>query len=794
MIGRSIVHRLMVPAVVLVLATGAAVGFLGFINAKDAVGGIAAGLRGQMSGRVVDHLRVFFEDHEAVLDATASAIAAGDIDGADTSGLERHLLRQARTFGHLTSLYFANPLGGLVGSSHDGLRASFYILATDGFAAGRLVKHEVDAGGAKGRPLQSFAHFDARTRPWYLAALDDDAARFSDIYVLATGQDMALAQSRAVRDRAGRLMGVLGIDVFVSQFSEFLKASHGGMPGLSFIVDAAGLLVATSSGEPLFAERGDGRPGQRIAAADSANADIASAARAIRERLDPTAAVDGGLSLMVELPTGRDFVEAVPFRMNGLSWLAVTVVPEAAYLAPVLAGNQRTLALILAATAAMALLMWLLVRRIAAPLRRLTVLTRSIEGDRFEGPVPRFGDDEIGDLARAFAEMLGRLRSAKEERDRLFRQSREAELRWRFALEGAGNGVWDWNIRTGEVFYSRRWKEMLGFAEDEVGPTLDEWSRRIHPDDREGCLEDVRRHLAGETEIYSNEHRVLCRDGLYKWIQDRGKVVERDADGAPLRAVGIHQDVTQQRHAEECLRHAQKMEAVGQLTGGIAHEFNNIFQAIEGTLAFGRELASGDPRLDEVLADAQSAQRRGGMLTRQLVAFARHQVLRPEALAAGALIEDIMTLVAGLFGDDVDVLVDIDPGSGSILVDRQELTSAFLNIVLNARWAMPEGGTLIVTSARRRIVAGAADAGVAPGDYVEIAIADTGFGMAEAIRRRAFEPFFTTKEVGAGSGLGLSMVHGFARQSGGAATIESAVGKGTTVRLLLPAVPETTAA
>jgi len=147
-----------------------------------------------------------------------------------------------------------------------------------------------------------------------------------------------------------------------------------------------------------------------------------------------------------------------------------------------------------------------------------------------------------------------------------------------------------------------------------------------------------------------------------------------------------------------------------------------------------------------------------------------------------------MTLVAGLFGDDVDVLVDIDPGSGSILVDRQELTSAFLNIVLNARWAMPEGGTLIVTSARRRIVAGAADAGVAPGDYVEIAIADTGFGMAEAIRRRAFEPFFTTKRS-APQRARAYPVHGFAA-SRARATIESLRRQGTNGRLLRPAFPE----
>ncbi|MCX5861822.1 MAG: PAS domain S-box protein [Deltaproteobacteria bacterium] len=166
---------------------------------------------------------------------------------------------------------------------------------------------------------------------------------------------------------------------------------------------------------------------------------------------------------------------------------------------------------------------------------------------------------------------------------------RESEERWQFALEGARDGVWDWNAQTNEVFFSRQWKAMLGYEEHEIGNTLDEWDKRVHTDDKESCYGDLERHFSGETPFYENEHRVLCKDGNYKWILDRGKVMEWMDDGKPLRVIGTHMDMTDRKRAEQekenlraQLLQSQKMETMGTLAAGIAHDFNNMLAIILG--------------------------------------------------------------------------------------------------------------------------------------------------------------------------------------------------------------------
>jgi PAS domain S-box-containing protein len=786
---------------------------------------------------------------------------------------------------------------------------------------------------------------------------------------------------------------------------------------------------------------------------------------------------------------------------------------------------------------------------------------------------------------------------------KLERDFESSQTRWRFALEGAGDGVWDWDCRTGTVAFSRQWKEMLGYEDAEIGGSLDEWRKRVHPDDLAGCLNDLDRHFRGETTAYVNEHRMLCRDGSYRWILDRGKVVERSEDGRPLRVIGTHTDITERkrmevaldhrerylrailqttvdafwvldvegkfidsneaysrmsgysreealalriadvdvledpaatatrtrriiengsetfetRHrrkdgsildvevsathldidggrlicfcrditerkraeervrddarrlrsivkvlqhgttviqefldyalgealelvqsrfgyiyfyhedrkefvlntwskevmtacavaepqtcyaldktgiwgeavrqrrpiilndfvaqhplkkgyptghvaltrfltvpvfkgdhivavvgvankaadydekdvlqltllmdavwksvevmrAQEALRvseerfakafraspapmsistigagvllevndewlsmfgfergevigkntldldcwsrdrraavmerlrqdgsfrgleatvrtkagrerkvllagesigddrillvfhditerqemenrlaHAQKMEAVGQLTSGIAHDFNNLLQVVLANIELvGLDLPESG-QAHGYLARARSAVGRGSRLTQQLLSFARRQMLQPQPVDANRLIEDSVALLSRTLGEEVRIETILDARIAPILVDPHSLGNALLNLALNARAAMPGGGTLTFATrgtALREPVA--IDDGVlAAGDYVEVAVSDTGLGMTRDVLEKAFEPFFTTKDVGEGSGLGLSMVYGFARQSGGRATLTSAPGKGTTVGILLPCV------
>jgi signal transduction histidine kinase/CheY-like chemotaxis protein len=260
--------------------------------------------------------------------------------------------------------------------------------------------------------------------------------------------------------------------------------------------------------------------------------------------------------------------------------------------------------------------------------------------------------------------------------------------------------------------------------------------------------------------------------------------------------------VAERRQAEDTLRQAQKMEAVGQLTGGVAHDFNNLLLVIMGNLELlGREVAH-DRRLGRLVATAQKGATRGAQLTSQLLAFSRRQALRPETRRVNEMIGEFDVLAARMLGETVSVAFELDPTAGACKADPAQFGSALLNLVVNARDAMPGGGTLTVASRNLTLDARSASlhAGAQPGRYVVVEVADTGNGMPPEVVERAMEPFFTTKEVGRGTGLGLSQVYGFVHQSGGFMTIRSAVGVGTRICLHLPevtqhaAVAETTSA
>jgi signal transduction histidine kinase len=235
------------------------------------------------------------------------------------------------------------------------------------------------------------------------------------------------------------------------------------------------------------------------------------------------------------------------------------------------------------------------------------------------------------------------------------------------------------------------------------------------------------------------------------------------------------------------LAQAYKLRAVGQLAGGTAHDFNNLLQVIQTSL----ELAiheTDDEGVHHFLDHALQAAKRGGRLTQQLLSFSRKQALRPQIVRPARLIEGILDLIRRTLGEDVEIETVIADDLPPVTVDPHGLENAILNIALNARAAMPAGGTLTVRAARRRLDDDmpTEDSTLPAGDYVEIALTDTGCGMPPDVLGHAFEPFFTTREIGQGSGLGLSMVYGFAKQSGGHAMLASTPGRGTTVTLLLP--------
>jgi PAS domain S-box-containing protein len=264
-----------------------------------------------------------------------------------------------------------------------------------------------------------------------------------------------------------------------------------------------------------------------------------------------------------------------------------------------------------------------------------------------------------------------------------------------------------------------------------------------------------------------------------------------DENGALIGFAKITRDMTERREMEEQLRHLQKMEAIGQLTGGVAHDFNNLLTAVMANIDFisveaDRPSLADAERVKRHAAAAMRAAARGAMLTHQLLAFARKQTLTPKPTNLNELVSGMSEMLLRTLGGTIRVELGLAESLWPALIDPNQIESAILNLAINARDAMPDGGSLIIETANRRTGFPNRRQGLEPGDYVVVAVTDTGTGMTEDVKAKAFDPFFTTKDVGKGSGLGLSQVYGIARQSGGIAELDSAVGRGTTVRIYLP--------
>jgi len=357
-----------------------------------------------------------------------------------------------------------------------------------------------------------------------------------------------------------------------------------------------------------------------------------------------------------------------------------------------------------------------------------------------------------------------------------------------FALGAAGMGNWDLDLGSGKIERTARHDQIFGYAE-----ALPVWNVELllsHVEPSQRAAVSAAFDAAPATGILDVECAILGADGVSRWIVKKGRV-RYAAGGQPVRIVGVVSDITDRKEADARLAQAQKMDAIGQLTGGVAHDFNNLLTPIVGNLDLIRRRHQNDDRTQKLAGGALRAAERASTLTHRLLSFARRQTLQPVAVDVSALIGGIVELIQRSIGPIVRIVLDLPNDLPAARVDPNQLELALLNLAINARDAMPAGGELKLSVTRG--VAGRQNAlGLGSGDYIRIVAADTGHGMDKETLTRATEPFFSTKEMGKGTGLGLSMVHGLAAQSGGTLQISSLPGHGTIVELWLPATDEAT--
>lgn len=524
-------------------------------------------------------------------------------------------------------------------------------------------------------------------------------------------------------------------------------------------------------------------------------------------------------------------------------------------------------------------------------------------------------EKRVAERTGELAAIVSKLQQEILERERTEQDLRTSQERYCLAIEGASGGLWDIDLVTGAVFYSQRWKSMLGYKDDEILPSIEEWESRIHPDDYRQVMDSRREYLEALVPDYEVKYRLLHKNGSYRWVRERGACL-RDAQGKPYRMAGsfiditerkmmknalletekmyrelfeqskdtvfivdtrgrlvdinpagsellgyakeellaldlvhdlhvsrqaraefrhklvpegyvkdaelelkrkdggtaivhvsaslmhdargkltgyrgIAHDVTERKRLEHRLLQSQKMESIGLLAGGVAHEFNNLLTAIIGFADELKEsLDSRDERSLSNILTIRSAAQQAAKFTQGLLSFSRQQVMNRVPVAVNDVVTGTVKLLRKMFPRDIHFSLDLSSEMPTVMADSGQLSQVFMNLAINARDAMTAGGVLSITTRTTVLDAETAQSNglAAPGDYLVVSLADNGAGIDAETLARIFEPFFTSKSVGEGTGLGLSIVYGIIKQHKGSILAESTPGKGTTFTIYLPRV------
>lgn len=783
---------------------------------RSAVNDVTTQLQAEVGARIEQHLVDFLGEAHHLNQVNARLIERGVLDGSNLATLQAYFLSQIESFETPSSVYLGTPQGGLVGAGRE-LTGEHYVTETENLQAGHFQKLEVDAEGKSLAVLASLPDFDATTRPWYQRSIEARDETWSDGYVLFTGNDVAVAASRPVYSASGSLLGVVSTDISTQQLTNYLQTLSYGKTGLGYVMEGNGLLIASSVSNNAVVVQRNGVP-TRIAATDSEDPLIRASASFLAQRFADTTQISGTEPLAFSVEN-RDFlIQVTPHRdVDGLEWLTVVVIPESDFLARIERFRTNLLYInigivLLSIVAATVLAQWM-----SRPMQEMHASLQQAGAGQWMPLIHRSKVMELDHLIMAYNQIVAEIQKTVKrlsEEVTLRRQTeislRESEEHLSHVIEGANLGTWDWQVQGGTVRFNHRWAEMLGYTQTEILPRFESWSDLLHQDERDQLLQELQKHLRGETPIYHIEHRLRTKEGDWKWILGIGRVIERDTHGSPLRATGVHQDISERKAAEEALQFShqalrvahqelqdaqsrmmqqERLAAIGQLAAGIAHDFNNILTAI---LMYGEvSLREKDlsARLRQRLEVIVSQSRQAASLVQQILDFSRGAVVQMSSFNLNDLAERVTQLAQHTIPERITIQFQRSPTPLTIQADASRIQQALLNLIFNARDAMEAGSIRIVLSehdhSEHGVVRCVECGPVHGGHWARVTVSDTGSGIASEHLSHIFEPFFTTKGP-QGHGLGLAQVTGIVKQHGGHIEVETSIGQGTDFHLYFP--------
>ncbi|MGD8626300.1 MAG: histidine kinase dimerization/phosphoacceptor domain -containing protein, partial [Anaerolineae bacterium] len=645
---------------------------------------VAHRLQSETTARIEEHLDTFLRTPHQITRLNASAVRQGWLSLDDMAGMARHFWEQVQVFDSVTSIYFGFSEGGQVGAGREGVEGSLYTTATEGPAAGPWGKYATDGEGNRAGVLTALPHFDARTRPWYTGAVQEGDATWSDVYILFTGQELAIAASRPVYDEGQRLLGVASIDIFISHLSSFVQSLEVGETGSAFIMERSGLLVTSSPGEDPFMAPGGAEAPRRLYAHESEVPAIRGAAGFLLTQFGSYKDIPAEQDLEFEVDGRRHFLQVSPIQDEyGIDWLVAVVVPESDFMAQIEANNRTTIFLMVVALVVAALGGIISARWVTKPILQLDASARALVRGEWEQVSATSGINELAELTRSFNSMAGKLKETLEslrseiaEREEAEAALRTSEAALKRAQEVAHVGNWVWHIKTNRLEWSDEMYRIFGLERESFAGELDKVIvQAIHPDDR-AVVEHSNRSVIEKGQPIPVEYRVIRPDGAVRSVWGEAGELRLDEEGKPEILTGIVQDITRRKKIEEQLRQAVQEKET--LLRELYHRTKNNMQVIDAMLQLQASYAEDD-RLQDVFGEMQNRIRAMALVHERL-----YQSQSLSRIDLGRYVVDLTTLLV----DSYEILpyrieIDLEVEEVSVSLESAIPCGLILNELLS---------------------------------------------------------------------------------------------------------------
>ncbi|MEG4504773.1 PAS domain-containing protein [Microcoleus sp. F6_B4] len=804
---------LILPFVLQIFTAVGLTGYFSLQNGQKAVNDVAAQLRHEMATRIEQNLRTYLATPHLVNQINADAISLGQLSMKDMAAWERHIWRQKNRFNSVNGIVIINEEGqGVAIQTKD--EGKLEIHATGTTNTNQLYIYSVGTQGERQKLLKVVNNFDPRKLKAYKQSIKAGKPAWSPIYFGEAIHTPVMAASQPIFDKKEKVLGVLFTTLRLSLIRNFLQTLKVGKSGQIFIVERNGMLVASSTSEQPYRNK------QRFQAIDSKDVLTKATAKNLTERFKNINKIKISQQLDFWLNEQKNFVQVVPFQDGkGIDWLIVIAVPENDFMEQINRSRHTTILLCLLALFLATVLGIVTSEWIARPIGLLGKAASAIADGDFEQKVAASSVKEISALATSFnlmsqqlkqsyaqlgdyshsleqkvAERTQALEQEMGDRQQIQETLRQSEERYQLTLESVNEGIWDWRIKTNAIYFSPQWKAMLGYLDSEITNEFSSWEKLVHPDDLHPILDSLRQYLkSGSNEPYSWEFRMRHKNGSYRWILSRGRVVDRDEESQPLRLVGSHTDLTDRKQTEVELQLAKEAadaanKAKSEFLANMSHELRTPLNGILGyaqILTRSKNLDSQDVSSLKIIYQCGSH-----LLTliNDILDFSKIEARRMELYPTQFNFLTFLEEVSDIFrlrAEQKGISFIRQFGSSlptNVQTDEKRLRQVLINLLGNAVKFTERGGVTFKVELINSVALESNPKQLNTINTIRFQVEDTGIGIGEEQMQTIFQPFEqvgNTAKMAEGTGLGLAISLKIIEMMGGSIRVASHLNGGS---------------